>query len=243
PVPSLPLERKIAFRRIWRLPSHVAPLWDGSVVRLSTSAAEGNNAAVNQRLLSSASGDWAVRQEQSLMDAVALLRKQHSAGEPWPLGKALDRLAFDHLKDQRLILDGRALRNAGLRPSTLLDSAVWAPADAKASPAAPWEAVGLLYVPCQAGPLLTSRQQLAGWQAGCGGSSLLPAGIEEAVAEAVAFGHDRSGRFRTVPDWLQLYDQGEPSAEQAAWTHPLWNPLSAGGTEWEPLPGGAAGSS
>jgi hypothetical protein len=235
PVPSLPLERKIAFRRTWRLPTNVVPLGDGSVARLSTTA-EGKNAPIYQRH-GPVAADWAVRQEQALMDAVALLRKQHSAGEAWPLGKALERLAFDHIKDQPLILDGRALRNAGLRPSTLLNASAWEPADGGSTLAAPWEAVGLIYVPSQAGPLLTSRRQLVGWQTTVGGNSQLPAGIEEAVAEAVAFGHDRSGRFRTVPDWLQLYDQGEPSAEQAAWTHPMWNPLAAGGTEWEPLPG------
>src|SRR2546427_5299421 len=47
----------------------------------------------------------------------------------------------------------------------------------------------------------------------------------------------RSGRFRTVLDWLQLQDQAEPPAAQVVQPGEMWNPLGLGGTEWEPVAG------
>ena len=83
---------------------------------------------------------------------------------------------------------------------------------------------------CLAGrpPLLTTRRQLEQWQAGVGGRPMSVA-ITEAVGAAVAFGHDNSGRFRTVPHWLR-HSQAD-SEEIAPATLTTWEPLAGGDNE------------
>src|SRR5262249_35808676 len=134
------------------------------------------------------------------------------------------------------VLDVHAFRAAGLQTETALAPRPAADSGGRTTLPPAWEALGIIFVPCRAAPLLTTRQQLAMWQSATGTTSL-PAGIDQAVAEAANFGHDNSGRFRTVLDWLQVQNQAEPNAAQHALPGELWNPLGMGGTDWEPLAG------
>lgn len=239
PAPVLPLQHTVAFRRTWRLPQGIAPLWESSLVRLPTSVDDGTAPASGfHPTFLSGSADWAVQQEQSLSSAIATVRKQHHAGEDWSLGKLLERLVFDGFKDQPLVVDAQAFRAAGLKPATPLGPKAWEPGESATGLAAPWEALSIGYVPSRPAALLTTRARLAVWQMTAANEALVHGRLEEAVAEAAAFGHDSSGRFRTVPDWLQVYDQGEPAALQPNPAPDIWNPLGTGWTEWEPLAGG-----
>jgi hypothetical protein len=244
PEPGLPLELKPrAFRRTWRLAPGVAPLL-GTQDRLpgpapapDTPAAWGQWAeALGQRwgprewlrrlALSNASpDDWQVEQR------LRLVRAARSA-DAHSLGEALERLVFDQAEDQEaLVLDTEALREAGLGPATPL------PAPPARGPF--WEAVGLVHLPCRAAPLLTTRRQAEAWQYAARKGTALSPSLVQAVAETVLFGHDRSGRFATVTDWLAA-PVDEDGARAASPAEPLVpEPVGRCWTAWEPLAGTA----
>src|SRR5262249_26044124 len=136
-----------------------------------------------------------------------------------------DRLVFDVLKKDGtpVVVDALALRDAGLAADTPLPS----------PPASPfWEGLGLVHVPFPEAALLTTRRQEEAWRTG-GTES-----VQAAVAEAVRYGHARSGRFRDVADWLaEKRVEGGPG--------PDLGPLTAGGgpgwAAWEPVAGTGPG--
>jgi hypothetical protein len=237
PAPVLPV-RTVAFRRTWRLPAGVSPLTESSLTRLPGGAEERRGVWAEERLawLSNA-GDWAAKQEQDVADAVAALRRQHKAGDDWPLGRVLERFDIEQLKNYSLIVDAEALQAAGVGPNALLGAAAWdrTPRAGGTAPPPPWGTLGLVCVPCRIAPLLTTRQQLAVWQSSAG-APVPSRGVEDAVAEAVSFGHDRSGRFRGVADWLQQTERvgGDAPATEST---TVFGPLGNDESEWELLPG------
>src|SRR5262249_2727435 len=159
---------------------------------LPTSVEEGNafEAGYHPALLTAMSSDWAAEQEPALASGLATVRKQHRGGEDWSLGKLLERLVFDGFKEQPLVLDAQAFRALGLRPASPLSAKAWEADDAASALAAPWEALGVVYVPSRPAALLTTRARLAVWQMSAADPGLLPGRLEEAVAEAAAYGHD-----------------------------------------------------
>jgi hypothetical protein len=234
PVPEPPLDA----RRIWLLAPGVAPLFDGVCERLpgpdmgSTPLAAllspGRNLGPLLRLV--APDDAPEVRRQRLTEA-AFAMPREEAGQSLSFGDALDRLACDALQEQAVVLDIEALREGGIGPLTPL-----APA---AGPF--WEGLGLVHVPCRAAPLLTTRRQWESWQT-AEAADLIPAAVDEAVTAAARFGHDGSGRFRTVAAWLRageladaLPDGPDPRyhALTSARLGPDW-------TAWESLAGSHA---
>lgn len=274
PVPVLPV-RLVAFQRAWRLPPNVVPLVEQRIQRLPRgSLEEGINgttesdklgrsgewpllpAAVSSLFNVTGADEWAASQRQQVRDAVIALRRQRPDGTPWTLGKALERLVYDHFKQQgSVVLDTTALREAGLGPATALppeaDPAKRASVEGRApAPNSPsqsppfWESLGIVYLPCRSAPLLTTRQEAALWRThsvGTEATQFVSDSIEAAVAEAVLYGHDRSGRFRTVADWLQGTDNPPSPMEVGMLTPSLLRSLSehpgAEWSEWRPVAG------
>jgi hypothetical protein len=83
---------------------------------------------------------------------------------------------------------------------------------------------------------LTTRQQADAWRADAADGSWLTGSLEGAVAEAAARGHDVTGRFRTVTDWLEEQPAGTAAPGRRA-PPLLVDRLAAGESEWEPLAG------
>src|SRR5262249_24474687 len=125
--------------------------------------------------------------------------------------EALQHLAFDGLAEQAegLVLDAAALREAGLGPGHRFRVDGGGPDRASEAEGAALPSLGpldLVYVPCRPAPLVTTRRQWHTWRrvagAGADPDSAVPPSVAGAVADAAALGHDDSGRFRTVADWL-----------------------------------------
>src|SRR5262249_26595313 len=151
-----------------------------------------------------------------------------------PLREVVEQLAFVYLKSSHpLVLDLSALREAGLEPDTPL--AVPAPAADQDAPP-PWQALGLEAVAGRSAVLLTTRRQLELWKPA--GDGALSEGVEQALAEAVAGGHDPSARFRSALDWLGPVREGAARTADPESSSPLSpGPALDGWTEWEPLAG------
>jgi hypothetical protein len=239
PEPGLPLELKpMEYRRTWLLAPGLVPLEMDGWRQLPGPAPDTLQAWVQDsaaawerlagRLALGRGDDWRRAQRRRLEDAAAGLGKAEEGKMP-SLGEALDRLVFEQLRDQEmLVLDAWALREAGLGPATPLP----APEGATPAPGLFWERLGLVHVPCPAAPLLTTRRQLDAWETAGGPGGPLAPSVREAVAEAVAHGHDQSGRFRVLADWLEGTPPGPPG------TPPLLaQAIGPDWTEWEPLPG------
>jgi hypothetical protein len=228
PAPELPV-RSLAFRRTWRLPGGVNPVAIGAFQRLPSSRAEDNLLGWLSRLVPAPADPELPRQKQAVAEALARFRKQARDGDQGQLGPWLETFALDYLRDQpRLVLDSSALRDAGVTAT----AAVRQPAETPF-----WESAGLVYVPCRGAPLLTSRERWAGWQAEGNPEGAVPVSIEHAVAEAARAGHDVSGRFRTVNDWLRGGD-AEPAAAPMLLSAGLMpQGLDPDATAWEPLAG------
>src|SRR5262249_20431419 len=139
--------------------------------------------------------DRSTQMEQELANALGRLRKQHRPGEAQPLGKLLDALVYQDLREATpLVLDAWALGDAGLTTMTSLAVRPQATHD-EAGIAFAGE---LVFVPCRTALLLTTRAQLLAAHAN-GSSERSPfAAWDEAIADAYGFGHDCSGRFRRV---------------------------------------------
>jgi hypothetical protein len=251
PTPALPIE-PLLVRRVWRLPPGIRPLFDHRLAPLPGATVESERLRARtddlfdllpDRLLSrSRTPDWEARQRQSLAEAAARLRSG-PVGKTLPFRDVLERLAFEFLQDQGpIIVHASALREAGIGPETPL----------RVNPATPgqemplWENLGLVYVPFRAGPLLTTRRQWQLWQTEAGRADVAGAALENTVAAAVARGHDVSGHFRTVSDWLRsMADRtpgagdGRSGALEAIAEFSSYD-LLPGWTEWESLAGSSA---
>jgi hypothetical protein len=234
PAPGLPLQ-PLGFQRRWRLPPGVVPLYDSRARALPSASAEPDGRGAKETATPSwdvlrplALEEWEERQRQ---EVVAAARAARPAGGRAPtLGEALERVACDAAGREPLVLDVAALDDAGLTPAAV---PTW-PADAgKDTPF--WEALGLVYVPCRAAPLLTTRRRQDGWKAAGGDAGAVPPAIEAAVAEAAANGHDSSGRFLWAVAWARR--RAAAAADSA-----LGDPLAPGWAEWEPVAGAEGGA-
>src|SRR5262249_11515252 len=124
-----------------------------------------------------------------------------------------------------LVLDAAAMARAGIGPDTPLPDGGGPP---------PWKGAGLAHVPCRAAPLLTTRREADAWGAAHDGQAAESGPLAEAVAEAAAFGHDESGRFRPVADWLR--SRGSEARDPAPpGVAALFD--DDGWAEWEPVAG------
>jgi hypothetical protein len=244
PAPALPTE-PLLFRRIWRLPPAVRPLLDHRLAPLPGASAENERLQARtdelfellpDRLLSlSRTPEWEARQRLSLAEAATGLRSSQ-IGKTLPFREVLERLAFELLEEpSSVVVHASALREAGIGPETPLQIN-----PAKPGQEAPlWENLGLVYVPCRAAPLLTTRRQWELWQADADGAWAIGAAREDAVVAAVARGHDVSGRYRTVSDWLRSVEDPSPGTRTGAGAGSSYD-LLPGWTEWESVPGDVA---
>jgi hypothetical protein len=242
PVPSLPV-RPVSFRRIWRLPPGVLPLTRGGQRRLPGFGGQRGLAEVEffpgSDLHREAQNLH--HQRELLAEADAALRRQLVRDRSWRLGEVLNRLVFDRLQGQTvLVLDAEALREAGLTPASPLASRRGERGTQKSNDSVPvWERWDLVYIPCREGALLTTRQQEEIWQ-DTTGQTAPPAAVEEAVGEAAVYGHDGSGRFRAGADWLREYgDRGSriEDREEKGFARPTILDPYADWTAWEPVAG------
>jgi hypothetical protein len=200
----------LSLRRTWFLPPGVAPLYDSQCRCLP---AANNDRSSEQDLPFPLSGGWLpishwplagdseAEQQRRMTDAAAAVAMDRASLRT--LGDLLDRLASDAPAETPIIVDIDALGRAGLRAETPLP-----PGSARETLL--WEAIGLVYVPARAAPLLTTRGEWESWQTSQTAGRREPAltaSLEDAVAEAAAKGHDGSGRFRTAADWLRDQDR------------------------------------
>jgi hypothetical protein len=222
--PATPL-RPLALRRLWRLPGAYVPLTQGGVLRLPAAVASGGLARLlpsPERLAAQAFSldHWGHRQEQAVRAADAAFRRS-AAGRERTLAAALEALSAAILAEEGgpLVVDTLALRAAGLSPDrTFLVGAGPRPAAAGPEQAGPplasLEPLGLICVLFRRAAVLTTLRQGRDWQQLHRGSSVTETGpLADAAAEAAGHGHDASGRFRTVTDWLDARPQrGGPRA-------------------------------
>jgi hypothetical protein len=98
---------------------------------------------------------------------------------------------------QKPLIDALALVEADVQPAT--------PAPAGL------EALGLVLAPIPGGQILTTPRQQSLWRSEGPGNGALAAGIGEAMEQAIRWGRDATGRFRTLDDWLESANRA-PSA-------------------------------
>jgi len=237
PAPQLPVA-PTCFRRTWRLPPGLVPLHQAGFHCLTDFAGHQQSRPILDQLRSTwhagdqllntvgirLTRDSAAQQRQQVMLAEAAWRRKPSRDRL--LGAALERLAFENLRDQTFLIDALALEAAGLRPSTkFMPPKKTAPGE-QATPF--WETAGLVYVPCPNGALFTTQREWDKWHLGQSGSFMDV--FAEAVADAAAYGEDTSGRFRSVDVWLRSGDDAGPQSpfHGIAESFPGW-------TEWETL--------
>ncbi|MFN4259827.1 MAG: hypothetical protein ACK4RK_11050 [Gemmataceae bacterium] len=259
PVPKLPVQT-LSFRRTWRLPPDITPVTEMGLVRLpSGSRSTKRSLPMDPRALWSGwFGDTAsvtadttgqTRQQQLLAQALSALRQQRDNHDDWTLGQVLSQLALEYLENQvPLVVDVWSLQAEGIGPMTRLLLKDWTPPTLSPtrpprgmvdSVPGPWDALQLVCVLTPSTPLLTTRRQLESWQhAGLTQENLFS--IHQAVAEAAAKGHDRSGRFRTVLAWLPVGEEAGVALDGPM--PPTNGSLVPDGfgvdwTEWEPVAG------
>ncbi len=234
PMPPLDVQTRVFLENGWM------PLFDHALTRIGVPAKVASRTETPRRLrqLWNAGQTWQPfgtkaaildkleNQRQIVLRAEAQMRA--GAGESLKLSETLERFALYHLKDQApLLIDAVAMHSLGLTPETTF------------SPSAQpfWETLGLVYVPCPSGALLTSPRRLKSigsadpWET---------AELDDAVREAVLHGRDASAAFYLIVTWLKL-----PAADTAAHARtlrfPAWERLDEipEMSEWELLTAGA----
>ncbi|HWG46367.1 MAG TPA: hypothetical protein VN688_26630, partial [Gemmataceae bacterium] len=236
PAPILPVT-PLAFRRSWRLPSNLIPLNDEHYQPIPGGHDEDESIALSRQasdlfrlpgeetrfnpLLSDSRADT----REALAQAADVLRRSRP-DQVASLREVVRDLAFVYLKESHpLVVDALALREAGIGLNTPLTIK---PLSAGAAP--PWAECGLVAVPARSAILLTtsSRHRSAIREP-------LSEPLERAIAAAVTWGQDSSGRFRSALDWLRP----ENSPTTAATPAPLLGFAAdpADWNEWEPVDG------
>ena len=122
--------------------------------------------------------------QQALATAAAGLRSERS-GASLRLDELVREAAFDYLQDVHpLIIDAEGLARAGIGPATMVTVR---PAGPSGDRAMPWEEVGLVALPCEAGVVLTARGAAPGDPEGeWGGGLPSPGRPIEDLSDAVA---------------------------------------------------------
>ncbi len=145
------------------------------------------------------------RLETQKQTVLAREQEMRAAGlKALKLSHALERLALDHLKDRTpLIVDAVAFHDLGLTLDTLVPSSALNPQASKPF----WEALGLTYLPCPSGALLTSTRRLQ--QLGIHELSDI-ARLDGALEEATLHGQDASAGFHLILSWLKAPAEALP---------------------------------
>jgi hypothetical protein len=230
-------------RRYWRVPAEWTPLYrqrwrergEPEGLRLRHALA-----TLPERLWQS--GDSLIRSWDARTSAWADLRRdewqaaeravRQQLGKGITVGAALAQLD-KHLRETTpFIVDGEALRQAGITAQTVL-------------PPAPvgqpfWVSLDLLAVACPGGVLLTTGPRLRDWQEQIGELEWLGEVLDPSVREAALLGIDHGGGFVSVDYWL--HSTGVPTRAGATADRTrafgLFAPIAPDGwREWEPLPG------
>ncbi len=207
-LPQLPAP--VQPRRVWRLPPGIAPLTVGGWRPLPGGPQNTPWPAI----------PWRQREKPSSAANARRAAIDEAVRKSPPLpsesfGAWLERWTFEHRElVGAIVLDADALAEAGLRPSSAIEL--------KNNPNAIWTLLGLTPAPEEL-PLLTTQRQMARWAAG------IPADVASAIADAVNHGHDSSGRFTTVPDWLASADNHSKSSG--------FDSRTEGWTDWEAVSG------
>lgn len=261
PVPVLPVAA-VASRRTWCLPAGLMPLHEGLFQRQpgpnQDFAESGLGKAVQWASFNHPSGaffaeDWRRRQRRLLAEAETQLRRRQRENRCRSLSEALHYLTYEAFKGQEiLVIDGVALEAAGVQPAAPLPEPLPdrnnAASGREGESALPiLEGLGLTCLPCRPAPLLTTQRQWASWQRARADADAVFSSVETAVSEAIAHGHDPSGRFQTAAEWLRNGNEGykarpardtEPDKTEAGFRGPLAPlPHPESWTEWEPIAG------
>jgi hypothetical protein len=253
--PETPLE-PLAFRRVWRLPAGVTPISHFSLVRLPGPPLLSGLASwsLSERLpvLTGlvphvlALDRWAVQQEQTVRSTDARFRRT-AAGQTRTLGEALRQLASG-LAEQNvpLVIDGWALAEKGLLPGSTFTVGSATEEDETSGPVlASLTPLELVNIPGKSAVLVTSRRQALAWERAdtANEEGAAPRSVSAATAIAAINVRDESGRFQTVPGWLESpprpVEQGPPGPaleplasedELAAWTD--WEEVGTADVLW-----------
>lgn len=135
------------------------------------------------------------QQNQVVLTAERQLRAQ--AEKPETLGDALEGLAFHHLAEQcPLIVDRVAMQTLALCADTPIAASALAPTNSRPF----WESLGLVYVACPGGALLTSPSRAQQLHIYDGQPS---EELDAAVHQAVLHGTDSSATFDLIVAWLR----------------------------------------
>jgi hypothetical protein len=238
----------VNFRRTWRLAPGLVPLQEGRY-RCLPGASSDQSPPDGSLPFPLASGwppahrwpldsGWDAAQQQRMMDAASALAKASTA-KPLTLRELLNRLASEPANGEPVLVDDEAFCAGSLDAETPMPLG-----PAREEPL--WESLGLVYVPCRSGPILTTRLEYEIWQKAnrtthsrtVATQITLPESIEDAAAEAAAHGHDASGRFRTVADWLRNkeWSLGATEPNRGDSVDAVLGLLHAEcWTEWEPI--------
>jgi hypothetical protein len=240
PAPALPVT-PAAFTRRWLLPPGLLPL-SGTAVRRLPGDDEANGLLLNARRptdlfrlgpvlqLPGRQTSTLLARQQALEDAAAALQSDHAKARSLPLDRIVEEVAFgDFLRGfHPLVLDDEALRRAGVDHATRVELN----APAGEGRGLSWEPLGLVAVSMRSAIVLTGRAQAQRW------SSPAPDAIDRAVACAVEWGRDPSGRFLSALEWLRnrRTDRSEPplihaGASLEGWT--VWEPVASDTQEHE----------
>lgn len=244
PAPILPIAGPISFRRAWRLPPGVSPMFDGQHRRLP-GPGEGSEPRPpgrwptdlfrlsaflpRGRMLTQQSLD----QRSALAEAV-LAQGANRAGQTLSLGEVLEQISFHTaMQPWALLVDTEALREAGLGPDNPI-KIVARPASAEILP--PWDGLGLTVLHAMPAMVLTTRPQAEAWARAPGTVGPVSPALETALGEAAARGQDPSGRFRAAAAWVGT-ESGLPEVEVARRSLLGIESSLDAWTEWELLPG------
>jgi hypothetical protein len=212
PLPQ-PSVKPSATRVIWRLAPGVMPLITNAVVRCPGGPAFDRTSQVRQLV------DLAVGRPNEMFERST----SDSAGKTSPSPRGPDLRTFQQFLlgpasgVEKPILDTWALAEANLQPNSPLP----------AGPGMTWESLGFVVVSVPGESVATSPRQLSIWRADAPASGKMPPTIRSALDDAVRFGRDAAGRFRSVDDWL------EPSPTQSNSLLDKLGGNEPGWTNWE----------
>ncbi len=212
PLPQLPVE-PASTRIVWRLAPGVMPLTTSAVMRCPAGPAFDRSVQVG-RLVDLVDGRPNDMFERPTGE---------NAGKAAPPAKGADPRTFQQFLlgpasgVEKPVLDTWALAQVNLQPGSLLP----------AGPGTNWESLGLIIVSVPGAAVVTSPRQLSIWRADAAPSGKMPPTIRAALDDAVRFGRDGAGRFRSVDDWLEpAPTQNNSLLDELGGNEPGW-------TSWE----------
>lgn len=206
--PALPSDFKI----VWHLPPGVSPADPSKLVR-RPSGPDLDSAGVGGIGWWLSTNSPEVR-ERSPSDA----ERKAAAGIKNPATRNFQQfLGGSGGLAEKPILDTQAIEELGLQPTT--------PAAGSS-----WDAFGLVFVTTPAGSVLTSPRQLSLWRADSATTHSLPMVVGSAISEASRHGRDRTGRFRSVDDWIESSSATSSLAGELGGEGPGWTTWETHGT-------------